>query len=290
MKNINSLLRSSRVHIGWTMLAAALSLAGIVATSPTAVAAPPPGYHLVWSDEFNGAIGSAPDPTKWGLEVHPAGFVNEELESYDTNIVHAHIISDPSASDGRALQIEATSDGNGAYSSARLNSNGKENIQYGYIEARVKMPYGQGIWPAVWMLGSDYASDPWPACGEMDIMENIGNSQWYGTNVSSLHSPARNGGNSLNAKYYLPTGETFHDGYHLFQMLWKKGSISFYVDNHLFETRTYADLPGDPWPYDASFFFIMNLAVGGNFPGNPDATTTFPQNLDVDYVRVYQAK
>jgi beta-glucanase (GH16 family) len=149
------------------------------------------------------------------------------------------------------------------------------------------LPYGQGIWPAFWELGYNIGSVGWPACGEQDIMENIGNSNWWGTNQASLHGPGYSGGNSLHAQYYLPSGEYFYQGYHKFAELWTPTSITFFVDDIPYETRTPADANGNAWAFTGPAFMIANLAVGGNFPGNPDGTTTFPQKMLVDYVKVY---
>ena len=273
-----------------TLAAGLLSITALLGgAARPAQAAPPPGYHLVWHDEFDQKLGSAPDPSKWQLEVHPAGWVNHEQEEYTTNLANAHIVADPQSTDGHVLQIAAIKDGPNHYTSGRLTTNGKYDFTYGYVEARVKMAYGQGVWPAFWMLGQDINTTPWPNCGEVDIMENIGNKDWYNQNISSMHSETRNGGNALHASYYLPASKgSFHSNYHVFAALWKKDSITFSVDGHPFETRTVADLQAGKWPYNAPFFIILNLAVGGDFPKNPDATTTFPQKLDVDYVRVYK--
>ena len=195
------------------------------------------------------------------------------------------------ATDGQALQILAT-DAHG-YESARLLTAGKKTFQYGFVEARIRLPYGQGIWPAFWMLGANIDQVGWPACGEVDIMENIGKPSWAGHNLSSLHSAAPGDAHphanfTKNAPYDLSGGAAFHDGYHLFQMLWAKDSISFYIDGALYETRTPAEYGTNPWPFNAPCFLILNTAVGGDWPGKPDATTVFPQRMLVDYIRVYQ--
>ena len=151
----------------------------------------------------------------------------------------------------------------------------------------MKLPYGQGIWPAFWMLGDNIGTAGWPTCGEIDIMENIGRepSVLYGT----LHGPGYSGGNGINATYTLPSGRKFSDDFHTFAVEWEPNVMRFYVDGLLYKRRTPADLPpGTPWVFDHPFFIILNVAVGGFWPGNPDATTVFPQQLQVDYVRVYQ--
>jgi len=268
----------------------AVSLLAIVSVAALPAAAAPPGYKLVWSDEFNGKVGTPPDPKSWTHEMGASGWGNQELENYVDDVEHSHIVADRKATGKRALQILATTDGHGSYRSARLKTAGKQSFQYGYIEARIKLAYGQGIWPAFWMLGEDIGSVGWPSCGEIDIMENIGRTAWWGQNRSSLHGPGYSGGNSLHGDYNLPNGKYFKDGYHTFGMLWSADSITFSVDGVPFETRTSNDIPGKRWAFNHPFFFILNVAVGGNLPQSPDATTLFPQKMLIDYVRVYQLK
>jgi beta-glucanase (GH16 family) len=268
---------------------AAIGFVVLICGCPRGNAAPPPGYTLVWSDEFNQPVGSPPDPKHWNHETGDSGYGNQELEDYVDDIEHAQIVADPSATDGRALQIEATKDASGRYFSARLNSAGHETPMYGFVEARIRLPRGQGIWPAFWLLGNNISTVGWPACGEMDVMENIGMESWRGLNEGSLHLAGRSGPDSLHASYQLPNGERFSDAYHLFQMLWLPNAISYYVDGRLYETRTPADSSGK-WPFNQPAFMIVNLAVGGNFPGNPDATTIFPSKMLIDYVRIYTGK
>ncbi len=263
-----------------------------VCTLP-ASADPPAGYRLDWSDEFSGRVGSPPDAAHWGYDTGDNGWGNDELENYVSDADHAQIVSDPAATDGKALQILVTYNGQGLthgnFKSARLLSRDKIAVQYGYIEARVHMPAGQGLWPAFWMLGSDISAPGvgWPQCGEIDIMENKGREP--AINRSSLHGPGYSGGNPLTAAYTLPGGQALHDGYHTYGVLWKQDAITFSVDGHAFETRTPADLPpGKVWAFNHPFFFLLNVAVGGHFGGDPDATTVFPQKMLVDYVRVYK--
>jgi hypothetical protein len=173
------------------------------------------------------------------------------------------------------------------YTSARLITKNKLSLQYGRFEARLKLPYGQGIWPAFWMLGNDIDSVGWPQCGEVDIMENIGKEPAiiHGT----IHGPGYSGGSGLSSSYSLPNNQPFADSFHTFAVEWEPNVVRFYCDGILYKTRTPADLPaGKTWVYNHPFFIIMNVAVGGGWPGNPDATTVFPQTMLVDYVRVYQ--
>lgn len=250
---------------------------------------PPPGYQLVWSDEFHQGVGAKPDPAVWGYDKGAGGWGNGELETYVSDLGHAQIVAAPGATDGQALEILST-DTHG-YESVRMTTAGKKTFQYGFFEARIKLPYGQGIWPAYWMLGANIGKVGWPASGEVDIMENIGKEFWQGHNLSSLHSavPAHPHANfTKNAPIDLMHGALFHYGFHLFQMLWAKDSFSFYVDGALYETRTLAEYGKNPWPFNAPFFLLLNTAVGGNWPGKPDAATVFPQRMLVDYIRVYQ--
>ncbi len=289
VKNINPmsilpLLRRCAAFAKPTPASFVVGLLSLAAISTQA--SPPPGYNLVWADEFNGGVNAQPNSNNWGYDLGGGGWGNGELETYVNDWAHVHIISDSQATDGQALQIQATN-ANG-YQSVRMKTQGKYSFKYGFIEARIKLPYGQGMWPAFWMLGTNIGTVGWPACGEMDIMENIGNNAWLGTNQASLHTPNHNSGNSLNSKFYLPQGSAFKDGYHLFQAQWSPGIVSFYIDNQWYETVTAPD-DGGSWPFDnGNMFMILNCAIGGGWPGNPDGTTVSPQNMLVDYVRVYQ--
>jgi beta-glucanase (GH16 family) len=241
---------------------------------------------LVWSDEFDGPINSAPDPAKWGYDLGGGGWGNHELEVYTNSLQNAFITADPDATDGKALAIRAIRQADGTYTSARLKTQNIKSWTYGRFEARAKLPYGQGMWPAFWMLGSNIGSVGWPTCGEVDVMENIGRepSTIHGT----MHGPGYSGGSGIGAAYSLPGGQRFRDAYHVFAVDWTPTAIRWYVDDQLYETRTRADLPpGRSWVFDHSFFVLLNLAVGGDWPGNPDGSTVFPQTYLVDYVRIY---
>ncbi|MBB5345605.1 glycoside hydrolase family 16 protein [Tunturibacter empetritectus] len=254
-----------------------------VAQSPTT---PNPNWRLTWSDEFNSPNGSSPDPAKWVSETGGKGFGNNELETYTNRAVNAH------QEDGHLVITARKEDLTGPdgiprhYTSARLNTKGLFSQAYGRFEARIQLHTGKGIWPAFWLLGDDIDTNPWPKCGEIDIMENIGDPA---TVYSTLHGPGYSGDKPISAKYPLPPGESVTSGYHLYAVEWTPQDIKFFFDDHLIVERTPADLPpGTHWVYDHPFFLILNLAVGGAWPGNPDETTTFPQKMLVDYVRVYQ--
>lgn len=268
-------------------------------------ASPPAGYALVWSDEFNQADDTPPNPAYWNYNLGNGGWGNDEMENYTNNLPNCHVVSDPNATDGKALALIAQDD----YTSARINTYGHVSFQYGYVEARIQSTYGQGIWPTFWMLGNDFypgSYDPsletgnWPTCGEMDIMENIGNtslsppsnvsgSTWQSTIDMALHLPNHYGSNGLLAYWALPSPQLYHNAYHLFAAQWTPGQVEYFVDGTPVTTHTASEVSPGPWPFDAGqFFLLLNVAVGGDYPGAPDGTTSFPQTLLVDYVRVYQ--
>jgi beta-glucanase (GH16 family) len=244
-----------------------------------------PTWHLTWSDEFNAPDGTQPDPRKWSFELGGKGWGNNELETYTSRPVNAEqragnlVLTaqkeDYTGSDGIARN----------YTSARIRSKGLFSQAYGRFEARVKLPLGQGIWPAFWLLGDDLDTAHWPASGEIDIFESIGEPSII---HSTLHGPGYSGSKGITAQLALPPGQAVNTAFHLYAVEWEPNGIRFYVDNALIAERTPADLPaGAKWVYDHPFFIILNVAVGGGWPGNPDATTTFPQRMLVDYLRVY---
>jgi beta-glucanase (GH16 family) len=267
------------------ILAAILGVS--LTTCPTAHAANPAVWSLVWSDDFDGPSSSPVDSSKWSFDLGGNGWGNNELETYTSRTANAD-------REGGLLVIKAlkeTFKGSDNitrdYTSARLLTKTKFSQTYGRFEARIKIPYGQGIWPAFWMLGDNINTAGWPNCGEIDIMENIGKepSIVHGT----FHGPGYSGGNGIGAAYTLSNGQKFSDDFHTFAVEWEPNVVRFYVDGLLYRTQTPADLPaGKTWVFDHPFFIILNVAVGGFWPGNPDATTVFPQQMLVDYVRVYQ--
>jgi beta-glucanase (GH16 family) len=275
-----------------TVLACCLSCGCSADRLPIPTAPPPPspvGWTLVWSDEFSSPDGSAPDPAKWTYDTGGKGWGNKELECYTNRLKNAQI-------NGGNLVITAQqenapfvcSDGaTNNYTSARLKTQGLFSQAYGRFEARIKIPAGQGMWPAFWMLGKDITTAGWPTCGEIDIMENIGKEP--ATVHGSLHGPSTTTRTSdATSIFTLPAGQAFADDFHLFAIEWEPGVVRFYVDSNLYATFTESQWPaGGTWVFDHPFFIILNLAVGGNWPGSPDSTTVFPQHLLVDYVRVY---
>ncbi len=245
---------------------------------------------LTFSDEFEGANGSAVDPAKWTAESGGGGWGNQELEYYTASTENAFL-------DGKgflnikAIKLAPSTDlncwnGPCQYTSARLITKGKFDQKYGRFEARLKIPRGQGMWPAFWMLGSNIDKFSWPECGEIDVMENIGREPK--TVHGTIHGPGYSGGNGIGGPFSLPTGEPFADDFHIYSTEWNDSSIRFFADGKLYKTIRMGDIPtGSRWVYDHPFFMILNLAVGGPWGGSPDSTSVFPQTMMVDYVRAY---
>jgi beta-glucanase (GH16 family) len=248
------------------------------------------GYTLVWSDEFNGQNGSLPDASKWTYDIGGSGWGNHELEYYTNRRENARIEDGKLVITARREEYTGPDGAKFNYTSARLKTQGLFSQAYGRFEARIKLPAGQGIWPAFWALGDNFESIGWPKCGEIDIMENVGKEP--GINHGSLHGPSSTGATSdLTATIMLPAGQKLSDDFHIYAAEWEPGTVRFYLDANLYATFTSAEWPaGGRWVFDHRFFLILNLAVGGDWPGPPDATTTFPQTMLVDYVRVYKRK
>ena len=243
-----------------------------------------PIWVQTWSDEFNAAVNTGLDGSKWSYDTGGGGYGNGELETYTNrtqNVRHdgaGHLIIE-----ARAETYTGTDGITRNWTSGRFQSGGKFNQAYGRMEALIKIPYGQGIWPAFWMLGNNIGGG-WPACGEIDIMENVGFEP--NTVHGTLHGPGYSGAGGIGFGYN--TGSALTNAYHLYAVEWEPNIVRWYIDNTLYEERTPADLPGGTtWVYDHPFFIIFNLAVGGAWPGSPDGTTVFPQQMLVDYVRVY---
>ncbi|MBW7888525.1 MAG: glycoside hydrolase family 16 protein [Bacteroidetes bacterium] len=232
-----------------------------------------PGWDLVWNDEFNE---ESIDRTKWNYQTGGSGWGNNELEYYTDRKENSYI-------ENGNLIIEAKEENYGerAYTSARLNTAHKGDWKYGMFVIRAKLPYGKGIWPAIWMMPTNSEYGGWPASGEIDIMEMLGDNfrKVYGTihYSGSSNNHLQSGGN-----FSLPQSDNFVEHYHTFIAAWDPSGIQWYVDS----TQYFSTAHGQP--FDKEFHIILNVAVGGNWPGNPDVTTIFPQKMIVDYVRVYQ--
>lgn len=256
----------------------------------------------VWSDEFDGAARQSPDPAKWGYETgNQNGWGNHEMEVYCAPAGGGAPGCDPrhpsAFLDGAGhLVLRAERNAGGLWTSSRLTTRGLKSFQYGRVEARIKMPVGTGLWPSFWMLGDSFSTVGWPAAGSVDIVENVGmtpDSNGVGPNRirSTVHGPRYFGGNGLWHDYKLPDGARVDDGnFHLYGIIWSPGMIQFYVDDpaNVYFIQDSSNLPeGGEWVFDHPFNLIINLAVGGEWPGSPDASTPSPADLIVDYVRVY---
>jgi len=259
-----------------------------VTPAPTGSTNPNQEWHLVWSDEFDGP---EINMNNWSYDDPTNGRWNKEIQSYTQN--NAYIKDGSLIIEARKEDITEPSGETYNYSSAKLITKGKQSWKYGKFEIRAKMPIGQGIWPAIWMMPEDepfYGT--WPKCGEIDIMEFLGHepNKIYGTiHFGEPHKESQ-------GTYLLPEGQSFSDDYHVYSIEWEPGEIRWYIDGELYHTANdwysrdpyLADDYTYPAPFDQNFFLIMNISVGGTWPGYPDETTVFPQQMAVDYVRVYQ--
>lgn len=258
----------------------------------------PAGWVLVWHDEFDGPAGSPPDPAYWTAQIGDGsqdalpGWGNRERQYYTDRpenlaldgkghlTIVAREVDDPSL---RCYY------GPCRYTSARITTRGKVEVRFGRVEARIRLPGGQGIWPAFWMLGTLFDRIGWPGCGEIDIVELVGREP--GTVHGTVHGPGYAGERGISGSYTLPGGRRFDEDFHVFAIEWGPGEIRWYVDGVPYHKVTREDIPaGTPWVFDAPFFLTLNVAVGGNWPGYPEETTRFPQIMWVDYVRVYAAR
>ncbi|WP_046758147.1 glycoside hydrolase family 16 protein [Kordia jejudonensis] len=243
--------------------------------------------NLVMADEFD--VDGAPNSSLWTYDLGdgtqqglPPGWGNNELQVYTNNAENVEV-------QNGLLVITAREGNSGGYTSARIKTQGLFEQQYGRFEARIRLPQGKGLWPAFWLLGSDCDQNPWPACGEIDVMEYLGNKPTVV--FGSVHGPNYSGGDSISKEYEL-TDDRFDTDFHVFGIEWSPGRINYYVDDVLYQSITPETIAEETngegtWVFDNSFYIILNVAVGGNLPGFPDANTTFPQRMFVDYVRVY---
>jgi len=231
-----------------------------------------PGYTLVWSDGFDGSL---IDPLKWSYEVNGNGGGNNELQYY-TDFAENSFIENGSL----VIQALKKNYKDKEYTSARLRTLNKGDWKYGRFDIRAKLPYGRGLWPAIWMLPSDWEYGGWPMSGEIDIMEILGQEPYklYGT----IHYSSPSGDHEQSGGTYQLQSGTFANDYHVFSVEWDSAGIQWFVDG----IKYYTTLHGKP--FDKRFHMILNVAVGGNWPGSPDNTATFPQKMYVDYIRVYQ--
>ncbi|MGF1508415.1 MAG: family 16 glycosylhydrolase [Myxococcota bacterium] len=248
------------------------------------VTPPPAQFELVFEDEFDGPAMTSPDSSTWDFDVGGGGFGNNQLEFNTPRTANARVNGEG------ILEIVARQEpfGNNGFTSARMLTNDLLEVQYGRIEARIKLPTGRGIWPAFWMLGADFPETDWPFVGEIDIMEYCG--QEPQIVHGSLHGPGFSGGNALSQIFRkeddLPA---FNEDFHVFAVEWDPARIAWYVDDVIYQVLRASEVQnrGD-WVFDGPFFLILNVAVGGTFCQNPDESTVFPQTMEVDYVRVFR--
>ena len=245
-------------------------------------------WELLWSDEFEAEAGAPINSDSWTCEIGGHGWGNNELEYYTDRVENAAhdgagnlvITAREEALDGSSCHY-----GECRYTSARCITQDKVEFTYGRVEARIDIPNGQGVWPAFWTLGANFPEVGWPQSGEIDILENVGEKNVvYG----ALHGPGYSGAGNLGHAYRADVN--FDEGFHVYAIDWDEHVIRWYVDGELVHLISLNDLEGKQWVYDHDFFLLMNVAVGGYWPGEPDETTTFPQEMLVDYVRVYQLK
>lgn len=237
-------------------------------------------WEMVWNDEFEGAAQTLPDASKWGYDLgNNNGWGNQELQNYTNKPENVSL-------DGEGNLVLTALNNGGSFTSARIKTKELFSQTYGRFEARLKTPYGPGIWPAFWMLGADIDSNPWPQCGEIDIMELRG--QMPNIIAGTLHGPGYSGGNAITASHALYQSRYDVD-YHVFAVEWNADKIDFFMDNYLYQSLSKADISKKgEWVYDSNFFMILNVAVGGNYAGFPTSQTPFPQKMIIDYVRVYK--
>jgi beta-glucanase (GH16 family) len=256
-----------------------------------------PSGTLVWSEDFTNSTGAnaQPDPSVWTYDTGAGGWGNNELETYcgwnssaapcSTSTPNAYVDTND------YLHIVAEQPSAGVYTSARLKTQGLFSFQYGRVEIRAEVPEEQGLWPAIWLLGNNIATESWPACGEMDLMEHVNAALTPDWIKGSVHGTGFTG-NNLGTQFNFPSGETA-SGWHTYGMIWNKGSISYYVDDPstpyaTFTPSSLSNLSGSAWPFDnGPAFLILNLAVGGSWPGAPDSSTQFPAQMVVQYVHIY---
>jgi beta-glucanase (GH16 family) len=244
-------------------------------------------YRLIWSDEFDGARGTSADRRTWRAEIGGTGWGNQELQYYtDEPGNAAHDGAGNLAIVVRRVNPELARQqyGGCGYTSARLISRDRVSLQYGLIQARIKIPRAHGIWPAFWMLGQDIGQSGWPRCGEIDVMEHFGTGPT--TVHGTIHGPGYSGQGSLGASY--PVGPSLGRDFHVYSVAWDPGKIAWYVNDDLYYVVTPADLNGKSWVFDHNFFLLINVAVGGTASVPPDETVTFPQTMLIDYIRLYE--
>lgn len=240
----------------------------------------PPRWRLVWEDEFEGPAGALPDPRRWTFDVGE-DWGNAQLE-YDTDRAENASLNGQGA---LAITARRESYMGRRYTSARIKTQGLFEQSGGRFEARIRLPSGQGLWPAFWLLGADIEAVGWPQCGEIDVMEYRG--QEPSVVHGSLHGPGYSAGAAETSRYVL-SGARFDTDFHVFAVEWTRAGVEWFVDGERYKVVRREDVPGE-WVFDDPFFILLNVAVGGNFVGPPNDATRFPQSMLVDWVRVHSA-
>ena len=276
-------MRSDLLRFYLRMWAITLLLPGLIVScsptqatlSPTPIVAPE-GWNLIWHDEFDG---SSIDPANWSFDIGGGGWGNGEAENYTARPENARLENGMLVIESRQEKYEGS-----YYTSARLKTQGLQNFQYGRIEGRLKVPPGAGLWPAFWMLGSNFNGSNWPDCGEIDIMEYIGKEPdlIFGT----LHGPGYSG--ALGFSKWNRQTYNIADDFHTYAIEWEPDEIRWYYDGEQYYSVTPTDISDREWVFNQPFFLILNLAVGGQLPGPVGLDTVFPAQYLVDYVRVFQ--
>ena len=242
---------------------------------------------LVWAEEFDGAYGSPPNPGVWQAEVGGHGWGNEELQFYTAGTENAHLDGNSNLAiivRRSKPQLRHQLYGGRKYTSARLISKNRLTTAYGLIQARIKIPTGNGIWSAFWMLGQDIDEVGWPNCGEIDVMENFGKDPLavHGT----VHGPGYAGMSGLTHRYLAKS--RLSDDFHIYSVDWEPGRIRWYFDDTPYATIRIHDVQKNPWVFNHEFYFLINVAVGSGFFSEPDGTVAFPQTMLIDYIRIYK--
>ncbi len=263
----------------------------VLPTAPASI--DPAAWELAWSDEFDGPAGSPPDPATWGYDVGDGsavglqGWGNQERQSYTDRPENV-------ATDGEGNLLITVRPGDGSqtcwygpceHTSARIQTKGRFEIEYGRLEARIRVPGDFGLWPAFWLLGTNIDATPWPACGEIDVMEFVGRRPTEIT--GTIHGPGYSGSSSFGVSVDL--GTPVADDFHVFAIDWSPGRIAWYLDGVKYHEATPADVAPNDWVFDQPFFMILNVAVGGNLGGPVRGDREFPNPMAVDYVRLYKA-
>ena len=287
----------SRFPIGvrWTIAATSLLALSCAPSGTDAPSTAPPGWTLTWSDDFDGPAGSAVDARYWSHELGDGcaagicGWGNEEKEHYTSDLPNASLTGDGElAIVARVAQASlACYYGPCRYTSAKLRTRDKVQVKHGRVEARLRLPRGQGLWPAFWMLGSSFGTTPWPACGELDIMENHGSRP---ASVSSaIHGPGYSGSTTPFVHDRPLAAGDYSQDHHVFGVQWDSARVEFMVDGepHYVVAKEEIERHG-AWVFDQPFYVILNLAVGGTFDGDPKSDTILPATMLVDWVRVYE--